>query len=233
MLPDAMVGDPIRSNDEKTFDLPLLTGAHLKWDSFKFYESYNGGNWVLLDGSYTDSIYHRTVTQSGNYRYKTQAKVNGNYYSNSMSTVQEALVNREDSALVSLEFDGDDSYFVKDNAFNDLDVSKNYTIETWVKTQKFHPSSDYDVIMDRRGVFSLYLIEDYNADYAIRFAVRNLSDNIVVSLRSDSSSQNLSFGDWFILPFPTIVFPPLYLLMELKWLKAVIQILPSTKVQKP
>jgi len=138
ILPDAEIGEPIRTTNENTFDLPLLTGKHLHWDSFKFYESRNGGNWVLLNGSYKDSIYHRTVSQNGNYRYKTQAKVNGTYYSNSISTVQEVLVKREDSALVSLEFDGDDSYFVKDNSFNDLDITKEYTLEAWVKIKQFH-----------------------------------------------------------------------------------------------
>ncbi len=196
ILPDPIIGEAIRTADEFEFIIPILVSDSLHWDSFKIWESYNGGNWVLLDAAFVGENYPRKVTESGNYRYKAQAKVNGNYYSNSISEVGEVNVARKDSALVTLDFDGDDSFFIKDNYFNDLDISDNYTIETWVKINSLNTASNYDVILDRRTVFSLYLIPDYNADYAIRFVSRNGSDAITASLRSDSCDINLNFSDW-------------------------------------
>ncbi len=62
--------------------------------------------------------------------------------------------------------------------------------------KELNSNSDWDIIMDRRTVFSLYLIEDDDADYAIRFVSRDGSDNLVASVRSDSSEVNLNFDEW-------------------------------------
>jgi hypothetical protein len=196
-LPDPVVGEPVRTANQKEFTLPLLTSKNLSWDSFKIWESRNGGSWTLIEPDYTGTTYVRKVAKSGNYKYKVQAKVNGKYYANSTSEPQEVLVKRDDSALVSLDFDGDDSFFIKDNYFDGLDVTKEYTIECWVKVNKLNPVSNYDVIMDRRGVFSLYLISDSDADYAVRFVTRSSSDAIISSLRSDQSTFKMKFGDWY------------------------------------
>ena len=196
ILPDPQIGDPIRYDDEYKFDLPILTSAKLNWDNFEISQSRNGGSYSVISNTFSQDTFPKTVIAPGNYKYKTRAKINGAYYANSTSTAQEVLVGRKDSALVSLEFDGNDSYFVKDNYFSDLDVTDNYTFETWIKINQLNTNSNYDVIMDRRGVFSLYLIDDVDADYAIRFVTRNSSDAIDKSLRSDNSAINLHFGDW-------------------------------------
>ncbi len=196
ILPDPQIGDPIRYDNKRKFDLPILTSAKLNWDNFEIFESWNGSNYTVISNNFSNDTLSKMVVKPGNYKYKVKAKINGKYYSNSISTAQEVLVGRDDSALVSLKFDGNDSYFVNDNAFNDLDISKTYTIETWVKVKHLNTNSDFDVIMDRRKVFSLYLINDANADYAIRFVSRGSNDAIVSSLRSDNSSVNLHFNDW-------------------------------------
>ncbi len=196
ILPDPAVGAPIRTADEFDFTVPILVSDSLHWESFKIWESYNGGSYVLKESNFVGLNYKPNISKSGNYKYKVQAKVNGSYYANSTSLPQEVLVKRKDSALISLDFDGDDSFFIKDNYFNDLDISDSYTIEAWLKVNKLNPNSNYDVIMDRRTVFSWYLISDNDADYAIRFVTRNGSDAITASLRSDSSKVNLSFGEW-------------------------------------
>ena len=196
ILPDPMMSEPIRTGNEKVFDLPWEVSNQLTWDAFEIQESRNGGAWTVLDNNYGSQSYNRTVTQNGNYKYKVRAKMDGHYYFNSFSENQEVLVARDDNALVSLDFDGNDSFFANDNAYNDLDVSSDWTFETWVKVNNFHPTSDYDVIMDRRTVFSMYLISDNNADYAIRFVSRTSNGGINASLRSDNSNQNLNFGDW-------------------------------------
>ncbi len=196
ILPDPALGNPVYGEDEFDVSVPILVSDSLNWDSFKIWESYNGGSYKLVESAYKSLIYKPKITKSGMYKYKVQAKVNGTYYANSTSLPGEVLVKRKDSALVGLDFDGDDSFFIRDNPFNDLDLSDNYTIETWVKVHKFNPKSKWDVIMDRRTVFSLYLITDPDADYAIRFVTRDGKDNLVASLRSDSSDVNLSFGEW-------------------------------------
>ncbi len=196
ILPDPMMSEPIRGGNEKVFDLPWLVSNQLTCDAFEIQESRNGGPWTILDNNYNSQTYNRTVTQNGNYKYKVRAKIDGHYYFNSFSENQEVLVARDDNALVSLDFDGNDSFFANDNAYDDLDVSNEWTFETWVKVNNFHPTSDFDVIMDRRTVFSMYLISDNNADYAIRFVSRASNGNYNASLRSDNSSQNLNFGDW-------------------------------------
>ncbi len=196
ILPDPAVGDPIFGENNYDVTVPILVSDSLNWESFKIWENYNGGSYQLVENSFNGLSYKPNITKSGNYKYKVQAKVNGAYYANSTSLVQEVLVKRKDSALVSLSFDGDDSFFVKDNAFDDLDISDNYTIETWVNIKDLNSNSDWDIIMDRRTVFSLYLISDDDADYAIRFVSRDGSDNLVASMRSDSSEVNLNFDEW-------------------------------------
>ncbi len=196
IIPIPLFGDPIYSEVNTDFVLPIKVAKHLSWDSFKIWESYNGGSYNLIESSFDSLNLHRSVTKSGLYRYKIQAKVNGAYYSNSVSEPQEVLVERSDSALVSLKFDGNDSYFIKDNYVSDLDVKKEWTIETWVNIKSLNTNSDWDVILDRQGVFSLYLIDDNEGDYAVRFVSRDNSGAITASLRSDSSEINLKFNEW-------------------------------------
>lgn len=195
ILPDPMMLDPVHTS-EKVFSLPWIVSNQLTCDAFEIQESWNGGSWTVLDNNYMGQSYNRTVTQSGNYKYRVRAKVDGNFYTGSYSYPQEVLVPRDDNALVSLDLDGNDSFFVNDGDYEELDVSDNWTFETWVKIDNFHPSSDYDVIMDRRTVFSMYLISDVNADYAIRFVARDSGGNIIASLRSDGSGSNLNFDEW-------------------------------------
>ena len=196
ILPDPAIGDPVYGDDIYDVTVPILVSDSLHWNSFKIWESYNGGSYQLVESAFVGLNYKPSITKNGNYKYKVQAKVDGAYFSNSTSLPGEVLVGRKDSALVNIGFDGDDSFFVKDNAVDDLDISDNYTIETWVNIKELNANSNWDVIMDRRTVFSLYLIEDYNADYAIRFVTRDGSDNLVASMRSDSSDVNLSFNEW-------------------------------------
>lgn len=196
ILPDPAIGEPLYGDNEFDVTVPILVSDSLHWESFKIWESYNGGNYTLVESTYDGLNYKPNITKSGNYKYKVQAKVNGAYYANSTSLPGEVFVKRKDSALVSIGFDGDDSFYVKDNPFDDLDISDSYTIETWVNIKELNANSNWDVIMDRRTVFSLYLIDDYDADYAVRFVTRDGSDNLVASMRSDSTDVNLSFNDW-------------------------------------
>ncbi len=111
-------------------------------------------------------------------------------------------VMRKNIKVVSLDAK-QESFFVRDDGTgdgaNDLDVSSAYTFEVWINVGAY-TSGDYDVIMDRRTVFSLYLVNDDNNDYALTFAARDGSDNIIASIDCDgtgSTSADMVFGTWY------------------------------------
>ena len=99
----------------------------------------------------------------------------------------------------AIGLDGSESFYVNDGSGNDLDVSSAWTFEAWIKVGSY-TSLAYDCIMDRRTVFSFYLVDDDDDDYALTFAARNSSDNIIASMDCDgsgSTSANMSFGVWY------------------------------------
>lgn len=98
-----------------------------------------------------------------------------------------------------LEFDGNDSFYINDSG-NNLDVNAEWTVELWLNV-KNHPSGTFPVVLDRRTVFSLYLIADATAptgDYAVRFVSRNSSGSIIASLRSDAHpATTMDYNAWY------------------------------------
>ncbi|MCK0160452.1 C10 family peptidase [Allomuricauda sp. F6463D] len=191
LLPDPVFTETT-SSGQKTFTLNWKTSNQLNWDAFELQESVNGGSFTTLDNNITSTSYTRTVSSGGTYTYRVRAKTDGNYYLNSYSVTKDVEVPYD---ITFLDFDGNDSFFVYDNSNNDFDVSSTYTIETWVKVDS-KTSNTYPVIMDRKTVFSLFLIDDTNGDYAIKFAARDASGNIIASVQSDASSVNLTFDEW-------------------------------------
>ncbi len=192
ILPEPIMGDVVRTSDEKVFTVTWNVSKKLTWDAFELQQQQDNGAWTTISNSITDTSYQVTVTEPGEYNYRVRAKSNGYFYYDSYSEEQSVLVKDE---LIFLDFDGNDSFFVNDNSDNDLDVSSEWTIEAWVNVDS-HTSGEYAVILDRRTVFSMYLIDDSNADYAIRFVTRNSSGSIIASLRSDNSDVNLNYGEW-------------------------------------
>ena len=67
-----------------------------------------------------------------------------------------AFLTADNSYVISL--DGSESFYVNDGN-NALDVSDNWTFEAWIKVGSYVPTN-YECIMDRRTVFSFYLISD-------------------------------------------------------------------------
>jgi len=191
ILPKPMMNSIVRTSDYHQFVVNWNVSKKLNWEAFELQESYNNGVWATIDNNISDTLYERTVTQNGVYKYRVRTKVAGAYYSDSYSNVGVVQVGE----TVFLDFDGDDSFFVNDS-YNNLDISENWTYEAWVKINSYN-SSDWSVITDRRNVFSLYLIDDADADFAVRFVARDGSDAIVASLRSDNSDINLKFDKWF------------------------------------
>ncbi len=100
----------------------------------------------------------------------------------------------------AISLDGSESFGVNDDASNNLDLSNSWTFEAWINVGS-KVTSNYECIMDRRTVFSFYLIDDDNDDFAVRFVARDGSGNIIASLRCDgnygSNSADMIYGVWY------------------------------------
>ncbi|MFY0713003.1 C10 family peptidase [Seonamhaeicola sp. NFXS20] len=193
LLPEPAFTETSIDATDKTFTLNWKTSHKINWDAFELQESTDGGTtYSTVSSTITDTTYTVSVLEGGTYKYRVRSKVDGFFYANSYSEPIEVTVPYD---YVYLDFDGNDSFFVYDNSNNDFDISDTYTIETWINIDS-RTTGTYPVILDRQTVFSLFLIADANADYAVKFAARDSSGNIIASVQSDSSSENLSFGDW-------------------------------------
>ncbi|MEN8136919.1 MAG: C10 family peptidase [Bacteroidota bacterium] len=194
ILPNPEITEILRGDVEKQYTLKWHVADKLNWESFSVEQQKDGGDWEVIAAEVLDTQLNISVVESGTYNYRVRAKINGGYFYNAYSEGMSVFVKDD---IVALEFDGDDSFFIYDNSSNDLDVSDEWTIETWFNVAN-HTSGTYPVLLDRKTVFSLYVIDDNNtqADYALRFAARNSYGSIVASLRSDNSLAVLNYGDW-------------------------------------
>lgn len=194
ILPDPMFVDEVERSDTdtKTFTMRWNVSNNFNWEAFELQESVDNGSWVTLSNTITDTFYTRTVPSEGVYKYQVRAKSSGSFYTDSWSETLVVPVEK----IVYLNFDGNDSYYLKDNSVNDLDISDKWTIETWFEADSY-TSGNYDVILDRKTVFSMYLIDDSGGggDFAIRFVARDISGNIIASLKSDLNSD-VHFQEW-------------------------------------
>lgn len=81
-----------------------------------------------------------------------------------------------------------------------------WTYETWIKVDPEASIGDKNAnagkdtngacIMERGRNFELYLIEDDNADFAIKYNRLNSDNEAVGTMQSDQSSSNLKFNEW-------------------------------------
>ncbi len=100
--------------------------------------------------------------------------------------------------IYAIGLDGGESFVVNDGD-NKLDLTTAYTFEAWICVAAY-VSGNYECIMDRRTVFSFYLVPDDNNNYAVTFAARNGSGDIVASIDCDgvgSTSANMIFDTWY------------------------------------
>ena len=197
-VPELRVADITRTCDNYKVILSWLVSKKIPYDAFELQQSDDGGNtWTTLSNSITDTFYvlnfPRTDPIGKVYKYRVRTKYRGHWYVNSYSDTVSVAITDD---LTYLDFDGNDSYYVLDNSNNDLDISNKWTIEAWINVDNYTDNS-WSVIMDRQTVFSFYLINDANADYAIRFVARDNSGNIIASVRSDNSSVNMFLHHWY------------------------------------
>lgn len=192
ILPVAFMNKPLYTNDAHTFYIRWQMPKNVNVTAYLVEESFDNGTWTEITSSVADTFLLHTVTQDGQYKYRVKAQIDGVWYADSYSNYVTVPVGESSY----LNFDGDDSFFVNDNIYNNMDIDSAWTIETWVKVDTYSDNA-WNIILDRRSVFSLYLLNDYDADFAVRFVTRDASDNIVNSLRSDSSDVNLELEQWF------------------------------------
>ena len=197
-VPELRVADITRTCDNYKVILSWLVSKKIPYNVFELQQSDDGGNtWTTLSNSITDTFYvlnfPRTDPIGKVYKYRVRTNYAGHWYVNSYSNTVSVAITDD---LTYLDFDGNDSYYVLDNSSNDLDISDKWTIEAWINVDNYSDNS-WSVIMDRRTVFSFYLINDADADYAIRFVARDNSGNIIASVRSDNSSVNMSLHQWY------------------------------------
>ena len=193
IIPKPMMNSVVRTSDRHTFIVNWHVSKKLNWEAFQLQESFNNGTWTTISDNISDTLFQRTVTQDGIYKYRVKAKVGGNFFADSYSNTGVVQVGK----TIFLDFDGNDSFFVND-AYDKLDLTDKWTYEAWVKVNSYSDNS-WSVIADRKTVFSLYLINDADADFAVRFVARDNSGNIIASLRSDNSQINLQLGKWYHL----------------------------------
>ncbi|MCK5789048.1 MAG: C10 family peptidase, partial [Chlamydiia bacterium] len=193
ILPDPEITEITRTAVEREFTLKWRVSDKLPSHSFSIEQQYNGGSWSEIANTVTAQELAITVIDPGTYNYRVRAKVNGNYYYNSYSEEMSVLVKDD---IIALDFDGNDSYNVADVS-NKLDVQSEYTIETWFNVRG-HTSGAYEVLLDRKIVFSLTLINDSNpsADYALSFLSRSTTDGIREELNTVNSSAILKYDTW-------------------------------------
>ncbi len=197
-VPELRVSDVVRTCDNHKIILRWRVSRQIKYDAFELQQSSDGGNtWTTLSSAIQDTFFVVSFPQNSTvgktYSFRVRGKYAGHWYAGSYSNVINVAMTDD---LTYLDFDGNDSYYILDNRSNDLDISDNWTIESWVNVDSYS-SNSWSVIMDRKTVFSLYLINDNDADFAIRFVARDSDGNIIASLRSDNSSYKLKFHKWF------------------------------------
>ena len=192
IMPIAYMDKPIYTSDTNSFFLRWQMPKNVNVTAYKIEENFNNGSWSTITSSVTDTFFLKTKATNGLYKYRVTAQIDGIWYANTTSNYVNVPVGKS----TYLYFDGDDSFFVKDNIYNDLDVNNSWTFESWVEVNTY-TNGNWNVIMDRENVFSLYLLDDDDADFAVKFAVRDNSGNIITSLSSNNSSVNLELEQWF------------------------------------
>ncbi len=114
-----------------------------------------------------------------------------------------------------LNFDGASTSNDRFYAFNGASATDmsdmsgtDYTFEVWIKvdataligdrTEATGFTANGASLMNRRKDFELYIIDDADADYAIKYNRLDATDDTVATgtMQSDAAVENLSFGDW-------------------------------------
>ena len=150
ILPDPEF-EEMQVQNSNVFTLYWNIAANLLCDSFQI-QKYINSAWTTI-GKTVVQEYADTVDQCGEYRYRVRAKTDGHWYANNYSEPITVFVEGD---ITSLDFDGNDSYFVNDS-INLLDVNgSDWTIESWVYPTTVPASGTFPAIISRKYSFELY-----------------------------------------------------------------------------
>ncbi|MEN8136918.1 MAG: C10 family peptidase [Bacteroidota bacterium] len=194
ITPVPEISEIVKSEVESEYILKCRLADYAYYSVFYVEQQVNGGEWSYIDfgrqiwsGDIENGV-NISIPEGGAYNFRVSASgVMG------AKSEEKSIVVKDN--IIALEFDGDDSFFVYDNSSNDMDISDEWTIETWVNI-KSHVAGTYPVILDRQTVFSLYVISDTDADYALRFASRSSTGGTIAYVSSERGSLNMNFGQW-------------------------------------
>jgi len=150
ILPDPEF-EPMDVQTSNIFTIHWNIADNLVCDSFQV-QKYVGGVWNTV-GKTVLQEFTDTVDQCGNYTYQVRPKIDGHWYSNNYSDPITVFVEGD---ITSLEFDGNDSYFVnEDSDLLDVDGS-DWTIEMWVYPTIVPSSGTFPAIFSRKYSFEMY-----------------------------------------------------------------------------
>ncbi len=99
----------------------------------------------------------------------------------------------------AVDFEGNSSVYVVDDASDNLDIGSAYTIEMWLYLETYQ---QYDRMLDRRGVFAFEIIAPTGSgaghDYGISFEERSAStDAVLRSITTNSSDEDMALNTWY------------------------------------
>ncbi|MCD4696485.1 MAG: LamG domain-containing protein, partial [Bacteroidales bacterium] len=96
--------------------------------------------------------------------------------------------------VYTISLDGNESFYVNDDASNNLDLPGSYTFECWFNLDTY---SQYDRIFDRRYVFAMSIMAaNGTGDFALRFTERGSSHNVLRTLETDAA-YDMDLDTWY------------------------------------
>ena len=94
----------------------------------------------------------------------------------------------------ALSFDGNESFYVNDDASNNLDLTGSYTFECWFNLDSYQ---QYDRIFDRRTVCAMSIMAaNGSGDFALRFTERGSSHNVLRTLET-AAAYDMDLDTWY------------------------------------
>ena len=157
------------------------------------YSTTSGGPYQSFSPAETGTTFTPNFSEKGIYYVVCVSNFSGT----EITSNEVKIIVDTNSSNYYLSFDGDDSFYIRDDNQDYINVSDNWTFETWVKVDDYQAGT-YPVIMDRAECFSMYVQADDSDDFSIAFVKRDANDNIVASLSSYNVPEiTFKFHQWY------------------------------------
>jgi len=154
------------------------------------YSTTLGGPYSSFTPTETGTSYTPSFDTQGIYYVVCESVISGT----TLTSNEVKIVVDTDISDYYLNFDGNDAFYIGDNANDDLDVTTHWTYEAWVKVEEYN-DGDYSRIMYRDNRFSLHLINDADDDFAISF--KSYMGTAPSLSSENSATSNLEENEWF------------------------------------